>query len=259
MGIEVGSLIFVLALLAGMIFLAEIGAQKARKEGSSSGGGVVESSLFGLLGLLLAFAFTGASTRLDARRDLVIQEANSLGTAALRLSLLKEPTLARAALSDYIQTRLEYGEALGTNSAKDAWIASQASQSDLWKTVLLSIDPTDKQTEELLVLPPLNDAFDLASERNVMTEVHLPWPVQGMLALLALLCSWIAGRMMPESTPSKRIIRWSLAFVVCLTIMLIKDLDYPRLGFIKVSGSDQLLREVKESLVDIDEGLALPQ
>lgn len=260
MGIEAGSLIFVLILLLGMILLAEWGASSSRKSGETSGGGgVVESSLFALLGLLLAFAFTGASTRLDSRRDLVIQEANALGTAALRLSLLKEPTLSRVALSDYVQTRLDYGEALSSGSPKDAWIASQASQADLWNTVLLSIDPADKTSEELLVLPPLNDAFDLASERHVMTQVHLPWPVQGMLALLALLCSWIAGKSLPEATLSKRMIRWSLAFVVCLTLMLIKDLDYPRLGFIKVTGSDQLLREIKDSLNESESILSFPK
>ncbi len=262
MGIETGSLIFVLVLLVGMILLAELGSSQVRKEQKrgepNSGGGVVESSLFALLGLLLAFAFTGASSRLDARRDLVIQEANALGTAAQRLSLLQEPTLARAALSDYIQTRLDYGTALEKGLERDAWIATQASQSDLWNTVLLSIDRA-KHVEEIIVLPPLNEAFDTASERHVMTQVHLPWPVQGMLALLALLCSWIAGRMLPENVVSKRIIRWSLAFVVCLTLMLIKDLDYPRLGFIRVTGSDQLLREVQDSLKDREDTLSFPR
>lgn len=258
MGIEASSLIFLLVLFGSMILLAEVGAAQSRKSGENLGGGVVESSLFALLGLLLAFAFTGASTRLDARRDLVIQEANALGTTALRLSLLKDPTLSKAALADYISARLDYGVALSTGKADDAWIASQASQSDLWKTVLLSIDPADRQSEELLILPPLNDAFDFAGQRHVMTQVHLPWPVQGMLAVLAMLCSWIAGRLLPDARPSQRVIRWSLAFVVCMTLMLIKDLDYPRLGFIKVSGSDKLLLEVRDSLGETSQDLALP-
>lgn len=262
MGIEAGNLVFVLGLLIGMIILAELGSRQVRKEqargDSRPEGGVVESSLFALLGLMLAFAFTGASSRLDERRNLVISEANAIGTAALRLDLLKEPTLARAALKDYIQTRIDYSTALARGAEEgDAWIAAQAAQSDLWNTILLSIDPANKQSEQLLILPSVNEAFDLAARRHVMRQVHLPWPVQGMLALLALLCSWIAGRLLYQPVWSMRLVRWSLAFVVCLTLMLIKDLDYPRLGFITVSGSDKLLKEVQESLAEGQDELSL--
>ena len=245
--ILVGALLFV-----GMIILAELSARRARAEAgpeASTGGGVVESSLFALLGLLLAFSFTGASSRLDHRRDLVVSEANALGTAALRLDLLPDPTLARQAMSGYIQTRLDYGAALSSQGdLAKAWKTTQLAQEELWKTVLISADSTKVDQVEVLVLPPINEAFDLASERHVMTQVHLPWPVDALLAILSLLCAWIGGRALHSKAWPAVLIRCSLALVVSLTLLLVKDLDHPRLGFIRVDSSDQLLREVKDSL-----------
>lgn len=51
----------------------------------------MEAAIFGLLGLLLGFAFAGATSRLEARRQLIVQEANAIGTAYLRLDLLPPP------------------------------------------------------------------------------------------------------------------------------------------------------------------------
>jgi hypothetical protein len=57
-------------------------------ETASKGLGAIEGAIFGLLGLILAFSFSGALTRFDARRHLVIEEANDIGTAWLRVALL---------------------------------------------------------------------------------------------------------------------------------------------------------------------------
>jgi len=51
-----------------------------------------------LLGLLLAFTFSGASSRFDARRHLIIEETNAIGTAYLRLGML--PAAAQPALRE---------------------------------------------------------------------------------------------------------------------------------------------------------------
>jgi hypothetical protein len=51
--------------------------------GSSAGLGTVEGPIFALMGLLIAFTFSGAASRLDGRRQLIVQEANDIGTAYL--------------------------------------------------------------------------------------------------------------------------------------------------------------------------------
>src|SRR5262245_9943511 len=62
--------------------------QAARKPTAHEGTGPIEAAIFALLGLLFGFAFAGATSRLEARRQLIVQEANDIGTAYLRIDLL---------------------------------------------------------------------------------------------------------------------------------------------------------------------------
>ena len=107
--------LFTLSLLLGMLLCLEVGrriglrrrAQAA--EGTVPGNGAIEGAVFALLGLLVAFSFSGAATRFDTRRQLIVEETNAIGTAYLRLDLLPtevQPTL-RARFRQYLATRLE--------------------------------------------------------------------------------------------------------------------------------------------------------
>ena len=85
---------FAVALFAGMTVMTTIGLQIGRKrraadpENYQAGLGAIDAAVFGLLGLLVAFTFSGAAARFDERRTLIVQEANDIGTAYLRLDLL---------------------------------------------------------------------------------------------------------------------------------------------------------------------------
>jgi hypothetical protein len=57
-------------------------------EGLTKGAGAAEAAVFGLLGLLIAFTFSGAASRFEDRRDLIAAESNAIGTAYLRIDLL---------------------------------------------------------------------------------------------------------------------------------------------------------------------------
>jgi hypothetical protein len=56
--------------------------------------GSVPAAVLTLLGLLLGFSFAMAVSRYEARRDLVVQEANSIDKTARRAQLLPEPQAA---------------------------------------------------------------------------------------------------------------------------------------------------------------------
>jgi hypothetical protein len=103
-------------ILAGTIFAIvlsarNIGLRQLAEEGESAskGLGAIEGAIFGLLGLILAFSFSGALTRFDARRHLVVEEANDIGTAWLRIALL--PADAQSHMRDlfrrYLDSRIE--------------------------------------------------------------------------------------------------------------------------------------------------------
>ena len=102
--IETQSWLFALGLFAGIILVLELGRRVGAlqrvqiMEGGAAGVGAVEAAIFGLLGLLIAFTFQGASARFDGRREQIVQEANNIGTAWLRIDLL--PASAQPGMRD---------------------------------------------------------------------------------------------------------------------------------------------------------------
>ena len=114
MGFLLNILVIVGALFLGIVFLLELGrrirlARMEREGDVGKGVGAVEGAVYGLLGLLIAFTFSGAATRFEGRRHLIVEEANAIGTAYLRLDLL--PVEARSSLQEkfrqYVDSRLE--------------------------------------------------------------------------------------------------------------------------------------------------------
>src|SRR6266508_4142450 len=105
---------FAAAMFVGMLICLEIGRRVgvralAKDPQLMSTRGAVDGSVFALYGLLLAFTFSGAPGRLDARRKLVAEEANTIGTAYLRLDLLapeSQPAM-REQFRQYLDSRLE--------------------------------------------------------------------------------------------------------------------------------------------------------
>jgi len=117
--------------------------------------GTLDGAVFALLGLLIAFTFSGAVTRFEARRHLVVEETNAIGTAYLRLDLL--PVAAQPALRDafrrYLDARLEVYRSLpDLVAAKQALARSVQIQGEIWRGAVAACraDPTSSTT--ILVL-----------------------------------------------------------------------------------------------------------
>jgi hypothetical protein len=108
------SFLYTFSLLAGMLILTEAGRRIGLRrmaedpEGVRAGLGAIEAAILALLGLLLAFTFSGAGSRFDARRQLIVDETNAIGTAYLRIDLLTaaaQPEL-RENFRRYVEARL---------------------------------------------------------------------------------------------------------------------------------------------------------
>jgi hypothetical protein len=107
-------LLLSVGLFAGMLVVFVAGHAlrlrhlAAGSEREVSGAGIVEGAVFALLGLLLAFAFSGANSRFDDRRKLIVEEANAIGTAYLRLDVLAPAARdeLRSDFRNYLDARL---------------------------------------------------------------------------------------------------------------------------------------------------------
>ena len=82
-----------IGLFVGIVVCLEVGYRLGRRSFENpgfthEGVGTIEAAVFALLGLLLGFSFAGGTSRLDTRRQLIIEEANAIGTAYLLLDTL---------------------------------------------------------------------------------------------------------------------------------------------------------------------------
>jgi hypothetical protein len=94
MNLTLIALLTAAGLFFGVLLFLEIGRRIGiariahNPDGLAKGGGAAEGAVFALLGLLIAFTFSGATSRFEDRRHLITEEANDIGTAYLRVDLL---------------------------------------------------------------------------------------------------------------------------------------------------------------------------
>jgi len=251
------SLSFASALLLGMLLSLEAGRRLGKRrlardpEGARAGLGAVEGSLFGLLGLLVAFTFSGAAARFDHRRELIVQEANAVSTAWARLDMLPEE--ARSGLRDlfrkYLDSRLEVYRLMPDISAtKDALATSTALQKKIWNAASAACCTDEGRSITMLLLPALNEMFDVTTTRTAAAMQHPPMIIFGMLFLLGLSCALLAGYGMASARERSWMHMIGFALITAIAIYVILDLEYPRLGLIRVDAADLLLLELRESM-----------
>ena len=212
--------------------------------------GSLEAAVFGLLGLMIAFTFSGALQRYDNRRLQVVDEANAIGTAWLRLDLLSasaQPRL-RELFRDYVDSRIAtYSKLPDVVAARREATQSQRLQNEIWarSVAALRMGETPFGTE-VLVVQALNQMFDLSASRIAATQIHPPPIIYLMLIGLALASALLAGYQ--ACTENDPIHRFGFALIIALTIYVILEIEYPRLGFVRLDSIDQLLVNVRAGM-----------
>jgi hypothetical protein len=248
-------LLLLSGMFAGVLAMLETGRrirlrQKAR-HAEGAGLGTVDGAVFGLMGLLIAFTFSGAASRFDQRRALIVEEANDIGTAYLRLDLLapeSQPVL-RQKFRDYLDARLAAYRALpDMNAARGELERSTALQKEIWAAAVAATPRAPTPQAAMLLLPALNAMIDITTTRTAATRMHPPVLIFVLLGVLALVCSLLAGYGMAASGARSWVHILSFAVVVTMTVYLIVDLEFPRLGLIRVSAFDQVLADVRQSM-----------
>jgi len=258
MSLTLAALFSAAGLFFGMLILFDVGrrigiARLARDPGGvANGAGAVEGAVLGLLGLLLAFTFSGAASRFEARRHLITEEANAIGTAYLRLDLLPgdaQPQL-RQLFRQYLDTRTETYRNAGDAPAENAKLADAvALQGQIWlKTLAACRRPEIPGHVAMLLIPALNEMIDITTTRAVATRNHPPRVILLLLAGLSLISALLAGYAMSGTKVRSWLYMVILAATMSLTLYVILDLEFPRLGLIRIDAADQTLIELRKSM-----------
>jgi hypothetical protein len=246
------------ALLIGMLLFAEIGRRigvarfKRDPDGAGREGGAAEAAVFGLLGLLVAFTFSGAASRFHDRRLLIAQESNAIGTAYLRVDLLPadaQPEV-RELFRKYVELRATVYRAAADDAETQSRLSDGASlQRTIWRTAVSASQRPGAATQApLLLLPALNEMFDITTTRAAATQVHPPGAVFLLLGALCLVGALLIGHGASRNAERRWFYPMMFAAIMAATVFVIVDIEYPRLGLIRVDAADQILLDLRQSM-----------
>ena len=244
------------SLFGGMLVMLEVGRRfGARAFAADSevknGTGPIEGAVFALLGLLMAFTFSGALTRFEERRGWILDEANAVGTAWLRIDLVPEAQREplRTGLRAYVDARLDgYAQRAADPDAEGEFAKAERAGADLWRAAMVAVQPPAMPAAATLLLPALNEAFDIAAARTLATRRHPPRIVYVMLFLLAMSAALFAGYGMGVCKRRRWLHTAGFSLVICGTVGVTLDIEYPRQGLIRVDAFDRTLADVRAGM-----------
>ncbi len=203
-------------------------------------------SILGLLALVLGFTFSLAASRFEARRLAVLEEANAIGTAYLRTSLLPEPHGSASAhlLQQYVDSRLELVE---TGHTKEAITRAEELHGLLWAQADAAAKIAPGSVMTGLYVQSLNEVIDLHAKRVLVgLRSRIPLILWAVLLVMTLVGMAAVGYEFGLSG-SKRTPVWSgLIVAFAVVVYLTADLDRGQSGLLRVS--QQALLDLRRSI-----------
>lgn len=215
-------------------------------ESKSDGIGPLEGALLGLLALLLSFTFGMAGSRYDARRALIVQESNDIGTVILRADLYPEPirTQLKRDLQDYVEKRIFYFEASESDAIDQARLEAEKISKKLRNEIIFQSKESPNIVRDNQMISALNALIDIVNSRDAARLAVVPSSITFLLIALTLLGSFIVGYSKKTKKHDWIIVSLYSAMTV-MTIYTILDLDRPRRGFIQTRGPHEKIKELR--------------
>jgi hypothetical protein len=200
----------------------------------------LREGLFVLLGLLLGFTVAMVLPRFDERRQLVVDEANAIGTTMLRAEMLPEPERSKSLelLRQYAVVRGDFA----TLGPERSLQPTKALQKQLWQQAV-AVTQTSQTAVIAAYILTLNDTIDVSEKRLASFENRVPRSVWMIIVIVAVFQAFAGGFSL------KRKLWFSLLaapLVVAVVMALIADLDSPHTGLIHVeqNAMERLVKDV---------------
>jgi hypothetical protein len=243
-----------LVVAALLLALAEAGfrvglrlhATKDEPRRSQIGG--VQGAVLGLLGLLLGFTFAMAVGRYDTRRELVLKEANAVGTTWLRAGLL--PEAHRAPVKDllrrYVDVRLKYEALSGDPAMRAEGIRLSAGiENELWRHAEAAAREAPTAVT-VSFITTLNEMIDTDAERVAAHRNRIPSGVWVLLVFVAAFGCFTSSYGSGAQGARSAFTSVLLPGLITIVILLIFDLTHSRQGFIGIN--QQPLIDLQQSI-----------
>lgn len=198
-------------------------------------GGAIAGAALALLAFYLAFMVSFTVQRIDGRREMIMDEANAIGTSYLRAGYLPEPTQGevRRVLREYTAERLK----LPDDALRPAALVRSAElEAELWLLTEAVVETGPDTPSTALFVSSVNDTIDLGSKRQVaILTWRVPWTMwiaTLVMAFAAMALLGFSGGLQESRSTLALVI---LAVVFSMVINLVIDLDRPYEGLLTVS------------------------
>lgn len=207
--------------------------QRSDKEQAAPVGAVAGATL-GLLAFTLAFTFGMAATRYEARKQLVLDEANAVNTTYLRAEMLPQPYRdeIQNMLREYVDVRLEaiaHREKLAAGVAR-----SEELLRSLWKETVPVVEKYPSPINGIFITS-LNLVVDLHAKRiTAGMRNRIPPTIWTALYLVAFLAMMAVGYHAGLSGSQRSLATIFQALAFSAVLVLIADLDRPQEGLLEV-------------------------
>ncbi len=220
----------------GAVWIMKLRKVASATDTASSSGGrdYLLTAMLALMALLLGFTFSLALSRFEARRDLVVKEADALRSAWMHAQLLRAPDreAVSSLLRSYVEARVHWS--VTYSGSQEAAVFRQV-QPHLWEAVGAAAREEPSGAIGGGLMQAVSNAFDVAADRVAARSASIPDRVLNTLVLYIVLAVVMLGEVSATRDGLHRISTWLLLVLLTLALLIILDLDRASDGAIMVS------------------------
>lgn len=248
-------LLFTLVLIVILPMASELGYKLGRRKRASgdetakSHATTWQAAVLALAGLLIGFTFAMAAAKYDARKQIMIDESNAIGTTILRTRVLDEPQgeELRGLLRQYVDARLALVDAGADRRQIDESLrASDRLEERIWSRVAAAGHAEPHSIPTGLLMQSANEMIDVAAKHLFSLENPVPPTVFLVVILVSAIAMVSIGYTCGLSGTRLAFGMLVMPLLLASVIALVFDIAHPRLGIVRVH--HQSLLRLKQSL-----------
>lgn len=244
-------LLVLLALNLGFIFIGRayrLYLQKKQPDDEAKLG-PIETVIFYLFGLLLAFTFSGSWTRFEERKEIVGHEADLIRSVYLRTDMMSDDAQPkmRALLKEYTAIRADAYQTNDEDILKADYARVAKLRKQMWDLAVLDVKNSKMSSIGVFILTSISALFDVSRSQTAARKNHPPFVIYLMLILLNLFCALLIGYNLVSKNG-----HWlyviSYATIISSLLYLVIEIELPRHGLISVHEVDQFIIDLRDSM-----------
>jgi hypothetical protein len=232
----IASLLWLIALIAAATLGAWAGKARPMADNQRQDFSTVQAAILTLLGLIIGFSFSMATSRYDLRKSYEEEEANAIGTEYTRAGLLSSADASKVhdQLVKYLALRISFYTVRGDDAQQQISGDTSRLQADMWNAVE---GPAHAQPTPVVALAVsgMNDVLNSQGYAQAAAWNRIPTSAWSLMVAIAVCGCFLVGFGVREKSGKGRPLLIALPLVVSIALFLIADIDSPRRGMIHVT------------------------